>query len=564
MGVRGSLPPRFTEAFRVRGHRALALAALTGGVTGVGVAGFEWLTLTKVFEAVLETPLPVQAAALVVGLGLAALGLRFVARGASPSTADEYIRNFHDRDRPLSLKPVLGRLLAGAATLGSGGALGYEGPSLYLGAAVGTGIQTRRPRRFARADSKVLMVAGAAAGVAAIFKAPATGAIFALEVPYRDDTARHMLLPALVGAATGYLAFVALLGTDPLFDVAGSPPFDLRELGGAALLGVVCGLGARGYAYLITHAKRIAAEVNPWIRTTAAGAALAGLLVASDLVLGEGLSTGSGYRTLEWVTEPGHGIWLVLALLGFRVAATTATLAGGGVGGLFIPLVIAGALIGDAGALAVGDTTNLFPLIGVAAFLGAGYRTPLAGVVFVAEATGRPGFIVPGLIASVASQLVMGDVSVSPYQSAGRRGHLERRFLLPIGSVIRADVLTVPPDASLREFYEHHLLLTRETSVPVLDGQDYLGMVASDDLREHPPEQWGDITVGDVVHPTWPAARPDWTLETALRALDGADVDTLPVLDGTGSFIGVVTSSDIVRLDEILGSTDDTDEGAGT
>lgn len=562
MGLRGSLPPTLTDAFRVRDHRALALAALTGGVTGIGVAVFEWLTLTRVFEAILETPLAVQAAALVVGLGLAALALRFVARGASPSTADEYIRNFHDRDRPLSLKPVLGRLLAGAATLGSGGALGYEGPSLYLGAAVGTGIQHRRPRWFARADSKVLMVAGAAAGVAAIFKAPATGAIFALEVPYRDDTARHMLLPALVGAATGYLAFVAIIGTDPLFDVAGSPPFDLRELGGAALLGVVCGLGARGYASLITHAKRVAAEANPWIRTIAAGAALAGLLVASDLVLGEGLSSGSGYRTLEWVTEPGHGIGLVLALLGFRVAATTATLAGGGVGGLFIPLVIAGALIGDAGALAVGDTTNLFPLIGVAAFLGAGYRTPLAGVVFVAEATGRPGFIVPGLIASVASQLVMGDVSVSPYQTAGRRGHLERRFLLPIGSVIRADVLTVPPDASLREFYEHHLLLTRETSVPVLDGRHYLGMVSSDDLREHPPERWGDLAVGDVLHAAWPAARPDWTLETALRTMDGADVDTLPVLDDAGSFIGVVTSADIVRLDEILGSADGTDEDA--
>jgi CIC family chloride channel protein len=540
-------------AFRIREQRTLALAALTGVVTGVGVAGFEWVTRTKVFERIIETPVPVQAAAMTVGLALAALALKFVGRGASPSTADEYIRNFHDRD-PLSLRPVVGRLLAGAATLGSGGALGYEGPSLYLGASVGTAIQARRPRWFTRADSKVLMVAGAAAGVAAIFKAPATGAIFALEVPYRDDTARQMLLPALVGAATGYLAFVALIGTQPLFDVAGSPPFDLRELGGAALLGVVCGLGARGFAFLITHAKRIAESVTPWLRTIVAGVVLAGLLVASERVFGEGLSSGSGYRTLEWVTQPDHSIGMVFALLGFRVAATTATLAGGGVGGLFIPLVIAGALIGDASAIAIGDTTNLFPLIGVAAFLGAGYRTPLAGVVFVAEATGRPGFIVPGLIASVASQLVMGDVSVSTYQVAGRRGHLERRFLLPIGSVIRSDVLTVPPDASLREFYEHHLLLTRETSVPVLDGERYLGMVSSDHLREHPPERWTAITVDAVLDAQWPAASPDWTLEMALRAMDAADVDALPVLDDRRSFIGVVTSADIVRLDEILGS----------
>lgn len=556
MGLKAALPTSVSDALDLRAQRTLLLAALTGAVTGVGVAGFEWVTQAQIFERVLHHGIAVQAAALVVGLALAAAALWIVGGRATPSTADEYIENFHDRSRPLSMRPVVGRLLAGAATLGSGGSLGFEGPSLYLGASVGTAIQHRWRRWFTRSDSKVLMVAGAAAGVAAIFKAPATGAIFALEVPYRDDTARHMLLPALLGAATGYLAFVALIGTEPLFVVDGSPPFNLEELGGAAILGLVCGFGARAYAALITRAKSLALRGHPAVRIGAAGAVLVGLLVTSNLVFGDGLSSGSGYRTLEWVTEPGHSIGLVLALLAFRVAATSATLAGGGVGGLFIPLVIAGALIGDAAAIAIGDTTNLFPLIGIAAFLGAGYRTPLAGVVFVAEATGRPGFIVPGLIASVAAQLVMGDISVSPYQRAGRRGHLEQRFAMPISSAIRGDVLTVPPDATLREFYEQHLLLVRETSVPVLDGTRYLGMISSDDLRGHPPESWADVEVGRVLHADWPTARPEWTLEDAVRAMDAADVEVLPVLDDTGSFVGVVSNADIVRLDAILGTTD--------
>ncbi len=59
----------------------------------------------------------------------------------------------------------------------------------------------------------MLLVAGAAAGFAAIFKAPATGAVFALEVPYQDDLARRMLLPALVSSASSYLVFVAINGT---------------------------------------------------------------------------------------------------------------------------------------------------------------------------------------------------------------------------------------------------------------------------------------------------------------------------------------------------------------
>src|SRR5204863_188916 len=84
--------------------------------------------------------------------------------------------------------------------------------------------------------------AGAAAGVAAIFKAPATGLVFALEVPYQEDFARRMLLPAAISAAVGYLTFVAFRGTAPILAVRGAAPFDLRDIAGAAVLGVLCGI----------------------------------------------------------------------------------------------------------------------------------------------------------------------------------------------------------------------------------------------------------------------------------------------------------------------------------
>ncbi len=100
-----------------------------------------------------------------------------------------------------------------------------------------------------------------------------------------------------------------------------------------------------------------------------------------------------------------------------RIVATAATVSGGGVGGLFIPLVVTGALLGHAaGALLPGLDNHLALVIGVAAVLGAGYRVPLAAVVFVAEATGRPGFVVPALLAAVAADLMMGRRSVTSYQ----------------------------------------------------------------------------------------------------------------------------------------------------
>ena len=535
-------------------HRLLAFAALTGVLTGVGVAAFEWVTRTQLFALVLDAPVWMQALAPTVGLALTAVALRTAGRGATPATSDEYIRNFHQRGRPLDLRPLPGRLLGGAATLGSGGALGFEGPSLYLGASLGTALERLRRRRGGRSESKVLMVAGAAAGVAAIFKAPATGAIFALESPYRDDNARRMLLPALLAAATGYLSAVAFLGTEPLFSVEGSPPFDLRELGGAVVVGLLCGVGARLFAWLTLRTKALAGRLPAWAAILGAGVALAALALVSDRLFGSPLSMGSGYRTLEWVTEPDHSLSLVAALFTIRLLATSATLAGGGVGGLFVPLVIAGAVLGDGIATVAHDETALFPLIGVAAFLGAGYRTPLAGVVFVAETTGRPGFVVPGLIASVASQLVMGDVSVSAYQAAGRAGHLERRLQLPVTAALESDVLATPADATLTEFEAHHLMVSRALEVPVVEGHHYLGMLTVEAVRSVDPEARAEHTAADLADREWPTATLTWTLEQAVRALSDTEVDTLPVLDDD-RLAGVVTLAGIVRLDEILGST---------
>ena len=281
-----------------RGHRQLLLAAVTGALTGLAVAGFDWVVAQHMLDKLYELPVAVQVCAPLVGLTLAAISLRWVARGASPATSDEYIHNFHEPSRRLDLQPVAGRVLAAAATLGMGGAMGFEGPSMYMGAAIGTALQTRFRRWFDAVDMKVLMVAGAAAGVAAIFKTPATGAIFAIEVPFQDDTAKRMLFPALIASATGYLVFVAFNGTTPLFPISGSPPFGLRELAGAAVLGLLAGAGARGFALLVKRAKRWQQRLHPVVSVVLGGGTLAASVIVSRVVYGETLTIGSGYQVI--------------------------------------------------------------------------------------------------------------------------------------------------------------------------------------------------------------------------------------------------------------------------
>jgi len=301
-------------------RQVVLFAALTGAVTGLGVAGFESLTRKAIFDHLQHAPLALRVMGPLAGLVLAALALHFLAGRVSPATADEYIKNFNEPGTRLNLRPVPGRLLASVATLGFGGAMGYEGPAVYLGASVGSALQRRFSRLFSREDAKVLLVAGAAAGVAAIFKAPATGLVFALEVPFQEDFARRMLLPAGIAAAASYVVFVAITGTAPLFAVAGSPPFDLRDLGGAALLGVLCGIGARLFALALVQAKRLAAGLHPAVRALGAGAVLAVLAVVAQVAFGDPLTLGAGYDNLDWAFDPRRAVALVLLLLLLRAA----------------------------------------------------------------------------------------------------------------------------------------------------------------------------------------------------------------------------------------------------
>ncbi len=399
-----------------RSKEAVLLAAIVGALTGLGVAGFD-TAVTRGVQAVNDLPLWVTAIAPFVGLSLAGIALHLLGPSASPSTADEYLHAFHDSKYTLPLRPLAARMIAGIATLGSGAPMGLEGPSLYLGAGIGDTLQRRFPRLFSARRRRLLLVAGAGAGVAAIFKTPATGAVFALEVPYQDDLARYMLGPTLIASATSYLVFVAIHGTAPLLAVTGSPPFDFKDLAAAVLLGVLAGVGARVFAWMIRQSKEVVTSIPAWIRIPLAGAGLAGIFVAARLCAGQSLTTGPGYDTIRWALDPTHSVWLIGAILVLRCLATSVTIAGGGVGGLFIPLVVAGALTGRVvGGSVHALDTSLFTVIGVAAFLGAGYRVPLAAVMFVAEATGRPGFVVPGLLAAVVAELMMGRRSVTSYQ----------------------------------------------------------------------------------------------------------------------------------------------------
>ena len=404
--------------------------------------------------------------------------------------------------------------------------------------------------------------------MAAVFKTPATGVIFAIEAPYRDDVTPQALLPSLIASAASYVTFVFLVGSTPVVPFLGEGrhrrdngaaamlDVQIGDLLGALILGIAAGLGGRGFAWLVRRAKH-ATHTIPWPRRAAAAAAvMAGLALLTDAAFDEVLSLGPGTRAMEWVVQQ-DALELIALLFGVRVAATLATVLGDGVGGLFIPLATLGVIVGQFVGVALdAESTGLYNTLGLAAFLGAGYRAPIAAVMFVAESTGAAAFVVPALVAAAVSQVVGGPSSVAEYQRSKRLGHLEQRFTLPLSSILTTDVLTVPPDATVSEFVYMHVLGRRERVVPVVSGSTYLGMAQLSQLSSVSRDSWETTSVESMMTTDLPAGSPSWTVRDAVVAMEAADIEVLAVTDSAHNFIGVVTEDDVVRLGEILEETE--------
>jgi len=564
----------------------LALSVVTGALVALIVASFEFLANDVLLERISKQPLWQIAIAPAIGLLLATLLLHVFGKGASSATSDEFIRAYHERSPRLPFREMPAKLLAGISTIGFGGALGLEGPSIYAGSATGLAVRNRFRQWLRREDIRILLTAGAAAGMAAVFKAPATGVLFALEAPYRDDVTRRALIPSLLASATSYVTYINLVGPTAVIPFLNNPEsrigldflekpnsaednlvwlsqdqlsslfsgVEVSDIIGAILVGILAGLGGRSMAWLVRWAKGFAKKTGLLKRILFGAPLLAGLAIAANAAFEVPLSTGPGFRAMEWVVAPNHGLGLIALLFGFRIAATIVTLGAGGVGGLFIPLAVQGVILGQFVSQVVGsDRPGLYPILGLAAFLGAGYRAPISAVMFVAESTG--GFVVPALIAAAMSQLVAGPASVADHQKNVRLGHLERRFTLPVTSALTTDILTIPPDATLSEFVYIHVLGRRERSVAVVEGGTYLGMLSLSDLSQVDRTDWEKTSVSNVLKTNLPTAKPSWTLRDAIGTMGESESDVLPVTDADGNFIGLIREEDILKLDEILEET---------
>ncbi len=362
-----------------------------------------------------------------VGLGccLAGLIMQYCTPDPNQHSTEEIIQSYHEHEGVVDMRAFPVKLTAAITTVGFGGSAALEGPSIYGGAAIGSWLWTKlhsmRRFRLDERDRRIMLISGAAAGMSAVFRAPLTGIVFALEMPYKDDLAHEALLPSLIASVVSYMTLGAFLGNAPLFDFKSADRYSMRDLLWCAVLGALIGLIAM--AYVITF-RRFRSFVVGWEAPHWFKLGLGGVLTGLCGVLfqraypGALLPLGPNYEAVGQILNLPHASRELAIFGASKLLATLFTLGAGGVSAMFVPLFLTGGTIGIVFAQSVVHTPSLaiYAAAGMAAFLAAAYKTPLAAVVFVAEATGGHAFLIPALIASAVAYAVSGDASVSKDQ----------------------------------------------------------------------------------------------------------------------------------------------------
>jgi chloride channel protein, CIC family len=535
----------------------LVIAPIIGAVTGLAITGIAIVILGKIWPPVLRYYLGHHWAivpGLVLGCVLAGLIMQLFTPDPDEHSTEEVIRSYHEHRGDIDMRPFFPKLLAAVATVGLGGSAALEGPSIYGGGAIGSWLWAHLRRfRLTDRDRRIMLISGAAAGMSAVFRAPLTGIVFALEMPYRDDLAHEALVPSLISSVVAYVTLTSFLGAQPLFDFVGSTSFTRRDLYWSALLGLLIGLIAMVFVVTFRRTRTFFVRLPAphWVKL-GVGGLLTGLCGVAFLHFYPGnlVPLGANYEAVGMVLNQHHSSAELIIFGVLKLAATLFTLGAGGVSAMFVPLFLTGGGFGTAFAQSIAHSpaVGLYAAVGMASFLSAGYKTPLAAAVFVAEATGAHAFIIPALIGAAVAYAVSGDASASGDQRLHEGVKLQELTETPVDEVMQQQVVSAQADLTLHEFAATLTPHTHHEAFPVFEGHKLLGAVTLWAMVKTPADRWRTTRVRDLMDASVGRVAPECDVSEALRLLLGEHRQPLLlVVSDEGEMRGIVTKTDILH-----------------
>jgi len=501
----------------------------------------------------------------------------FLAPETRGGGGDAMIDAFHRHDGVIRRRVVFVKGLASIFTLGSGGSGGREGPTMHIGAAIGS-IVGRYLRVDAR-ERRILVVAGCAAGIAAVFRTPLGAALLAVEILYRDDFESDALVPALLASVLAYSVFVSIHGESKLFAHALGYPFVPVHLPLYGLMALTIAFFALTFLALLRWVQKQTARVPVpiWIRPALGGLGVGIIATGAILVLGPRVHVpgqgfgilGGGYGAAQlaitgsaWLPNGWRAVEL-LALLGLvKIVVTSLTVGSGGSAGDFGPSLVIGGLFGGAfgraAQLLLHDPRidpGAFALVGMGTFYGGIAHVPVSSLVMVCELAGSYDLLVPLMLAEAIAFVALRKRSLYPAQTTSKREspahHHENNVLAgrTVAEILvrERDYVTFSPRTSLSEIIEGIASCDWQDTFPVIDGdRGMVGIIDASIVRalSADPDLSRVSIAADIMQPAV-SVNVSTSLHKALDAMVERGLREIPVTDDDARIVGFLDEADI-------------------
>lgn len=560
--------------------RLLIYSAILGVIGGIGAfifyTGLEWtqnLILTQFtgFNTpgeITQKQLASYLFFLVPALGGLVAGYLVykLAPEAEGHGIDSVIEAFHDKKTIRTRVPFV-KALASIVTIGSGGSAGYEGPTAQIGA--GLGAIFSRLLEIPEKMGRFLLLAGTAAGLGAIFRAPLGGALTAIEVIYKEDFESEAILPCIVASVVGFATFTQIVqNTDPLFHVPGITFTNPSELLFFGFLGIVC--IPFSWAFVSFYFKinqiftslKLPKPVKP---------ALGGLLVGIIAYICP-QAIGGSWEALHQAVNAEFAIHTLLFIGAFKIITTGLTVGSGGSGGVFGPALFIGGMIGGAFGFSMEyffpdmvTNPSAYVLVGMGAFFAGVANAPLASIIMVCEVTGNYHLLAPMMLSSIIHFMFARKWNIFKNQRTNKFSSPIHREELHMDVLQDAQVKSILSQNINSQMIQGNLSLEgvkkivqsypSEVYLVLQENGSYMGLFSKRVFQNIIMEnQWAplnQIYVKDYLTPLH-ILDPELSLKRALQEFIKSGLPELPVVDSSEQFLGNLRYQDILAAYEKL------------
>jgi chloride channel protein, CIC family len=554
-----SLRRRIAELRRREGQIYLVLALIIGALTGLAVVAFILATERLGMRLYPVGGAPWRRLLFPIGgsLGVGYLLYKYFpnARGSGvPQTKAA----LYAREGRITLRTVLGKFFCTSATLASGIPLGREGPSVQVGAGIGSvlgrvlGLRTEQVKR--------LIPVGAAAAIAAAFNTPLAAVLFALEEIVGDLNA-PVMGAVVLASATAWMVLRVSLGNHPLFKV---PQYQLvhpAEFAVYAVLGVAGGLISAVFAKLLLGIRE---RFLRFPRHTVWFQPLAGGLLVGVMGWFVPQVLGVGYGFVGEALNGNMAFKMMLLLVVLKLFAVTTSYASGNAGGIFGPALFIGAMLGGSvGTVAhhffphYTATPGAYALVGMGAVFAGVVRAPMTSVLMIFEMTQDYAVIVPLMIANLVSLFIASRLQHEPiYEALAVQDgiHLptaetrQRYGQRQVATVIQAADQVLPAEMTVQEALQKAQSSPMRTWL-VIDVRGVIGVINLSWLEKQSAEN-ENKKLGELLNAqVFPHVHLDQGLDLALERMGANQIEILPVVNRADvhKLEGIVTLRDVLQ-----------------